>query len=60
MTPLHELTTKTALAYMTFLPRNCVDPWSKEVDRALRLAKDGQKISAEYFTFKLPSKATEF
>ena len=60
MTKLHEVTTKTALSYMTFLPRSCVDVWSKEVDRALRLAKDGQKVSAEYFTFRLPSKATEF
>lgn len=60
MIRLHEMSAKTSLSCMTFLPRNCVDVWSKEVDRSLRLSKDRNMMNAEYVTFKLPSKATDF
>ena len=44
---IHEVMTKNALSYMTFLLRNCVDVWSKDVYRALRLAKYGQKVHVQ-------------
>ena len=42
--------------YMHFLPRSCLNVWEKELDRGLRLTKS----TAEYVSFKVPIKATDF
>lgn len=42
--------------YMHFLPRSCLNVWEKELDRGLRLSKG----TAEYITFRVPIKATDF
>lgn len=50
------MSSKNPLAYMHFLPRSCIDPANREVDRALRLVKVGSAFDAEFITFAIPSK----
>ena len=46
---------------MYFLPRNCVDPFSNELDRAIRMGDNRvPPKDAEYIGFKVPLKSTEF
>ena len=45
---------------MHFLPRNTIDASNREVDRAIRLTKNGNAYDCEHIVFRLPSKSGDF
>ena len=57
ITPIEKYKAPTATNYMSFMSKNCVDPWAKEIDRAIRLDMAGD---AEYIKVSMPLKSTDW